>query len=99
MTKTNSQIADGKLLNQLPVGWGMVPLDQLVFIDREKLSEGTRPDFSFYYIDITAASEGRLQLPATKITLDFIRNKPTTTPWSRTQSFGTIRGGSWPSRG
>lgn len=47
--------------------WVEKPLGQLVSLDRESLSEGTRPDFSFYYIDISSVSDGKLHFPVDKI--------------------------------
>lgn len=55
------------VLPTIPDGWRMSYLEDLAFLDREKLNEGTIATFSFYYIDISAVSEGNLQLPATKI--------------------------------
>lgn len=55
------------VLPTIPDGWRHSYLEDLVYLDREKLSEGTNDSFSFYYIDISAVSEGNLQLPATKI--------------------------------
>ena len=51
----------------IPEGWNKVKLQDLVFLDREKLTEGTNADFSFYYIDITSVSESFIQFPSTKI--------------------------------
>ena len=55
------------VLPAIPDGWRKSYLEDLAFLDREKLSEGTNGTFSFYYIDISAVTEGNLQLPATKI--------------------------------
>lgn len=51
-----------------PDAWRNADLDDLVFLDREKLNDGTDGGFSFYYIDISSVSEGSLRLPASKIT-------------------------------
>ena len=55
------------VLPTIPDGWRHSYLEDLAYLDRKKLSEGTNGSFSFYYIDISAVSEGNLQLPATKI--------------------------------
>jgi len=55
------------VLPTIPDGWRKSYIEDLAFLDREKLNEGTNGTFSFYYIDISAVSEGNLQLPATKI--------------------------------
>lgn len=47
--------------------WTVSTLDHLVTIDRQSLSEATKPNFSFYYIDISSASYGNLRLPPDKI--------------------------------
>ena len=51
----------------VPEGWNKVKLQDLVSLDREKLTEGTNADFSFYYIDIASVSESFIQFPSTKI--------------------------------
>jgi len=52
-----------------PVGWSIKSLDELIELDVETLSATTPRDFSFYYLDISAASQGRLSIPA--VTTDF----------------------------
>jgi type I restriction enzyme S subunit len=52
-----------------PVGWSIKSLDELIELDVETLSTTTPRDFSFYYLDISAASQGRLSIPA--VTTDF----------------------------
>jgi type I restriction enzyme S subunit len=44
-------------------GWILCNLDELVDLDIETLAASTPKDFSFYYLDISSASEGRLALP------------------------------------
>lgn len=43
--------------------WEHVPLSSLCDIDYEVLAASTPKDYSFYYIDISSVSEGRIQLP------------------------------------
>ena len=45
-------------------GWKILNLDDLVSLDLECLNASTPRDFSFYYIDITSAAEGKLTLPS-----------------------------------
>jgi len=47
-------------------GWDYKNIDDLAVLDQESLGEGTKRDFSFYYIDISSVSEGKLRLPSTK---------------------------------
>ena len=47
-------------------GWDCKDIDDLAVLDQESLGEGTKRDFSFYYIDISSVSEGKLRLPSTK---------------------------------
>ncbi len=47
--------------------WEYKNIDDLVELDRENLGEDTKRDFSFYYIDISSVSEGKLTLPSNKI--------------------------------
>lgn len=54
--------------NPLPPDWSYDRLDSMVFVDRESLSSATPRDYSFRYIDITSASEGKLEIPSTEIT-------------------------------
>ena len=42
-------------------------LSALALVDPETLPSGTAPDFTFKYLDITSASDGRLRLPRTEI--------------------------------
>ena len=49
---------------KMPIGWSIKSLDELVELDVEMLSAVTPRDFSFYYLDISAASQGRLSIPA-----------------------------------
>ena len=48
-------------------GWKVCELDELAHLDVETLSAGTPKDFQFYYLDISSASEGHLDLPSTEI--------------------------------
>ena len=41
-------------------------LDDIAFIDLKSLPENTDRDFSFYYIDISSVSEGRITFPTQK---------------------------------
>ena len=50
-----------------------VPLDSLVILDQEMLGNGTPPHYSFRYIDISSAAEGRLTIPAETITFRTVR--------------------------
>lgn len=43
-------------------------LDSMVSIDPESLPLGTNPCFEFYYVDISCAGNGRLQIPDTSTT-------------------------------
>jgi len=47
-------------------GWEYKTIDDLAVIDQESLGENTKRDFSFYYIDISSVSEGKLRLPSNK---------------------------------
>jgi type I restriction enzyme S subunit len=47
-------------------GWKVCELDELAYLDVETLSASTQKDFQFYYVDISSASEGRLELPSTE---------------------------------
>lgn len=53
--------------------WEYKKLDDLVLIDQQLLKESTPKNFSFYYIDISSAFEGKLRLPSTQIAF---RNSP-----------------------
>lgn len=44
--------------------WTRVPLAELVFQDPEILKSNTARDYAFYYIDISSASSGKLNLPS-----------------------------------
>lgn len=44
---------------------GTRPLGSMVSIDPESLPLGTNPRFEFHYIDISCATNGRLQVPST----------------------------------
>ena len=48
-------------------GWKVCELDELAHLDVETLSAGTPKDFQIYYLDISSASEGHLDLPSTEI--------------------------------
>lgn len=47
--------------------WERRELASLALIDNESLSEDTRKDFDFYYIDIGCVSEGNIRIPTNKI--------------------------------
>jgi type I restriction enzyme S subunit len=47
-------------------GWKICELDELAHLDVETLSASTPRDFQFYYLDISSASEGHLDLPSTE---------------------------------
>lgn len=47
-------------------GWKVSELDELAHLDVETLSASTHKDFQFYYLDISSASEGHLDLPSTE---------------------------------
>ena len=47
-------------------GWKVCELDELAHLDVDTLSASTPRDFQFYYLDISSASEGRLDLPSTE---------------------------------
>jgi len=48
-------------------GWEYKKIEDLALLDKEKLGEDAKKDFSFYYIDISSVSEGKLRLPFYKI--------------------------------
>jgi type I restriction enzyme, S subunit len=48
-------------------GWEYRTIDDLCVIDQESLGENTERNHSFYYIDISSVSEGKLRLPGDKI--------------------------------
>jgi type I restriction enzyme S subunit len=48
-------------------GWRLLSLDALVDVDLESLNDKTPKDFSFYYLDISSVSEGRIKLPSSEI--------------------------------
>jgi len=47
-------------------GWEYKNIDDLAVLDQDSLGAETKKDFSFYYIDISAVSEGKLSLPSIK---------------------------------
>lgn len=52
-------------LSQL--NWPRVDLESQCLIDREILNESTPSNLSFYYIDISAVTSGRISIPSNKI--------------------------------
>ena len=59
--------------SDMPDGWERVTLSDLAEIDSNTLREDTPKNFSFYYLDISSASHGKLSIPSTQITF---RNAP-----------------------
>jgi type I restriction enzyme, S subunit len=47
-------------------GWKLSDLEALVHLDLESLNENTPRDFSFYYLDISSISEGKITLPSSE---------------------------------
>lgn len=48
----------------IPSGWSHKTLEDLVDLDVEKLTELTPADYSFHYLDISSAAQGRLTIPS-----------------------------------
>jgi len=46
--------------------WGYKYIDEMAVIDQASLGAETKSDYLFYYIDISAVSEGKLRLPSSK---------------------------------
>lgn len=53
--------------NNIPEGWKKLTLQQCVDIDRNSLSEKTADNKNFFYIDLSAVSNGHITLPKEKV--------------------------------
>lgn len=53
--------------NNLPIGWKKCSLQQCVYIDRNSLSEKTAANMDFFYIDLSAVSNGIIAFPKERV--------------------------------
>jgi len=53
--------------DELPEGWRLLRLCEIVNINQESLSEKTAKAFEFKYIDLSSVKEGKIELPTDKI--------------------------------
>lgn len=68
MTRRNENRPEYKKtkVGWIPEEWECKKLKEISHINPESLSDKTAPDYTFYYIDLSAITEGQLRLPAQK---------------------------------
>lgn len=58
-----------KLMNikSIPKGWSILRIKDISEVNKKNLSNSTMEDYSFYYIDLGAVSEGRVNIPNVRL--------------------------------
>lgn len=54
-------------IKSIPPDWGTVRIKDIADVNKKNLSSNTRGDYSFYYIELNAVSEGQVRFPETKM--------------------------------